>query len=357
MSRLWNPNVHALHPYVPGEQPKIAHLTKLNTNESPYGPSPRALEAIKEAAADTLRLYPDPTSHALRHAIAEQYAVQSENIFVGNGSDEVLAHIFRALFHPNKPVLFSDVTYGFYPIYCEMFGLSYRLIPLRDDFSIQQEDYTGPCGGIIIANPNANTGMAIPLEAIEALLQRHPDRTVVIDEAYVEFGAQTALSLTQRYDNLLIVRTFSKSSGLAGLRVGYAVGSKELIDGLNRVKDSFNSYPLSRPAQAGAEAAVRDTAWLQKTTQKIRHTRDALIANLQQRGLIVLPSLANFILVHHPEYKAEHLASALREQAIIVRHQGSSPRIKDWLRITIGTDDDSARLLNALDLIQKNTPR
>ncbi|MXV35196.1 MULTISPECIES: histidinol-phosphate transaminase [unclassified Saccharibacter] len=357
MSRLWNPSVHALQPYTPGEQPKLTNLTKLNTNESPYGPSPKAIQAIKDAASGTLRLYPDPTSQGLRQAIAELYNVGVENIFPGNGSDEVLAHVFRALFHPDEPVLFSDVTYGFYPIYCQMFDLPYRMIPLREDFSIHQEDYTGPCGGIILANPNANTGMLLPVEDIEALVQRHPNRTVVVDEAYVEFGGQSAIPLIKRYDNLLIVRTFSKSSGLAGLRVGYAIGSEELIDGLTRVKDSFNSYPLSRPAQAGAEASIRDTAWLEDTTRKIIKTRDALIADLRQRGLTVLPSYANFILAHHPQHDAGKLAKALRDQAIIVRYQGSSPRIKDWLRITIGTDHDSKRLLEALDLIEKNTLR
>ncbi|MXV43997.1 histidinol-phosphate transaminase [Saccharibacter sp. 17.LH.SD] len=355
MSRFWNSRVHKLEPYVPGEQPKIANLTKLNTNESPYGPSPCALEAIRNAASDTLRLYPDPTSSSLRQAIAERFDITSENVFTGNGSDEVLAHTFRALFHDDAPVLFSDITYGFYPIYCRLFNLPYRTVPLREDFALHQEDYVGPCGGIILANPNANTGMALPLEAIESLLSRHPDRTVVVDEAYVEFGAQTAIPLIKRYDNLLVVRTFSKSSGLAGLRVGYAVGSPELIEGLTRVKDSFNSYPLSRLSLAGAEASIRDHEWLEQTTHAIMQTRDTLIEQLRIRGLTVLPSKANFILVHHPRFEAGALATALRDRAIIVRHQSSSPRLKDWLRITIGTNDDSQRLLEALDDIEKKS--
>lgn len=354
MSRFWNANVHTLQPYIPGEQPKIDHLTKLNTNESPYGPSPHTLTAIRDAATDILRLYPDPTSFMLRQAIAEQFHVNTKQVFVGNGSDEVLAHTFRALFHTDEPVLFSDVTYGFYPIYCQMFGIPHQTIPLRDDFSIQQNDYTHPCGGIILANPNANTGMTLSLDEIETLLKRHPDRTVVIDEAYVDFGGQTAIPLIQRYDNLLVVRTFSKSSGLAGLRVGYAIGSCELIEGLTRVKDSFNSYPLSRPAQAGAEAAIRDNEWLQKTTKKIIQTRDALTNALQQRHFIVLPSKANFILAQHPQYDAGTLASALRDHAILVRHQKSSPRISNWLRITIGTDQHNEALLSALKHIEKN---
>ncbi|MUG04310.1 histidinol-phosphate transaminase [Bombella sp. ESL0378] len=349
MSRFWNQRVHTLKPYIPGEQPRMAKLVKLNTNESPYGPSPRALEAIKASADDTLRLYPDPTALALRTAIAVQANVPVECVFVGNGSDEVLAHTFRALFQDDAPVLFSDVTYGFYPIYCQLFGLTYRTIPLRDDFTIAPEDYEGPTGGIIIANPNANTGISLPLPAIESLLQRVSEQVVVIDEAYVDFGGESAISLIDRYPNLLVIRTFSKSSGLAGLRVGYAIGSPPLIEGLTRVKDSFNSYPLSRPAQVGAEASIRDEAWLKQTTARIITTRERIITALQKRGMEVLPSTANFILVHHPSCSAAHIFTALRERAIIVRHQGDSPRISDWLRITIGTDEEMDSLLTALD--------
>ena len=351
MSQFWNKKVHGLQPYVPGEQPRMATLIKLNTNESPYGPSPRALEAIKASADDRLRLYPDPAALALCTAIAEQENVPVDCVFAGNGSDEVLGHAFQALFHDDAPILFSDVTYGFYPIYCQMFGLEYRTIPLREDFTIAVEDYEGPAGGVIIANPNANTGIGLPVSAIESLLKRFTSQTVIVDEAYVDFGGESVVPLTHRYPNLLVIRTFSKSSGLAGLRVGYAIGSPELIEGLIRVKDSFNSYPLSRPAQAGAEASIRDKAWLKQTVSRIIATRDRTTTALRERGLKVLPSVGNFILVHHPDCSADRLFNGLRERAIIVRHQGSSPRISDWLRITIGTDKEMDALLKALDEI------
>lgn len=348
MSRFWNRRVHALKPYVPGEQPQIHDLLKLNTNESPYGPSPHALAAIEAAATEALRLYPDPLSVALRTTIADLHAVAPENVFVGNGSDEVLAHAFRALFHDDAPLFLSDVTYGFYPVFCALFEQPCREYPLTADYRIDTDAYNdSECGGIAIANPNAQTGLALTRERIEALLRRYPNRTVIIDEAYVDFGAETAIPLTRRFDNLLVVHTLSKSYALAGLRVGFAIGSAELIDGLNRVKDSFNSYPLSRPAQAGAIAALKDQSWLADITGRVRTTRDRLIPALENLGFQVLPSCANFILVRHPAHPAEWLAARLREQAILVRHL-STPRIQDWLRITIGTDEDSIRLTDAL---------
>lgn len=347
MSRFWNKRVHALQPYVPGEQPDRPFI-KLNTNESPYPPSPLALEAVRQSANDDLRLYPDPEARHLREAIGAQFGLEIDRIFAGNGSDEVLAHAFRALFQDTAPVLFADVTYGFYPVYCALFDQPYQIVPLRPDFSIAVEDYDRPCGGIVIANPNANTGMALPLPMIEMLLKRHPDCTVVVDEAYVDFGAETALPLTRRYDNLLVVRTFSKSSGLAGLRVGYAVGAPELIEGLTRVKDSFNSYPLSRPAQAGAIAAVRDQNWLKETVSRVAASREKLTAALKKLGFEVLPSRANFLLMRHPERAASALAAGLRERGILVRHFSNAPRLQDQLRVTIGTEEDCAALIAAL---------
>ena len=347
MSRFWNRRVQGLHPYVPGEQPRLADLLKLNTNESPYGPSPKVLDAIRDVASDDLRLYPDPTAADLRDTIATRFGTTTDRVFVGNGSDEVLAHAFRALFHDDAPVLFSDVTYGFYPVYCGLFEQPFRHIPLNDDFTIDIDAYTGKCGGIAVANPNANTGIALPLEQIETLLNRFPDRTVIIDEAYVDFGARSAIELTHRHDNLLVVQTLSKSYALAGLRVGFAIGSPELIEGLIRVKDSFNSYPLSRPAQAGAIAAIQDTDWLADITTRTVASRDRLVPELQNLGFQVLPSCANFILVHHPEHKAGAIAAALRERAILVRHL-STPRIQDWLRISIGTDEACIRLTDVL---------
>ncbi|MBS1073440.1 histidinol-phosphate transaminase [Gluconobacter sp. Dm-73] len=347
MSRFWNRRVQDLHPYVPGEQPRLADLLKLNTNESPYGPSPKVLQAIRDVASDDLRLYPDPTAADLRETIATRFGTTADRVFVGNGSDEVLAHAFRALFHDDAPVLFSDVTYGFYPVYCGLFDQPFRHIPLNDDFTIDIDSYNGDCGGIAVANPNANTGIALSLEQIETLIKRHPDRTVIIDEAYVDFGAQSAIELTHRHDNLLVVQTLSKSYALAGLRVGFAIGSPELIEGLIRVKDSFNSYPLSRPAQAGAIAAIQDTEWLADITARLVASRDRLVPQLQNLGFQVLPSCANFILVHHPEHKAGAIAAALRERAILVRHL-STPRIQDWLRISIGTDESCTRLTDVL---------
>ena len=350
MSRFWNSRVHDLHPYIPGEQPRLADLLKLNTNESPYGPSPKVLEAIKDSAEDSLRLYPDPTAQALRETIATRFGTSPERVFVGNGSDEVLAHTFRALFHNDAPLLFSDVTYGFYPVYCGLFDQPYRHIPLNDKFEIDIDAYEGPCGGIAIANPNANTGIALSLDAIESVLKRHPDRTVVIDEAYVDFGADSAIDLTHRYDNLLVVQTLSKSYALAGLRVGFAIGSPELIEGLIRVKDSFNSYPLSRPAQQGAIAAIEDREWLEAITRRVMQSRDRLVPELKNLGFQVLPSCANFVLVRHPAHPAGSLAAALRERSILVRHL-STPRIQDWLRITIGTDEACNRLIKTLQTI------
>ncbi|QHI95255.1 histidinol-phosphate transaminase [Aristophania vespae] len=354
MSRLWNPSIHKLHPYIPGEQPHLLNLTKLNTNESPYGPSPKAIEAIKNAANEDLRLYPDPTARKLCEVIADKFDLKLDNVFVGNGSDEVLAHAFRAFFRPENDILFADVTYGFYPVYCELFGLSYRHIPLKEDFCLAVEDYQGPCGGIAIANPNANTGIALPLDAIEQLLKSQPDCVVIIDEAYVDFGAETAVSLIKNYDNLLVVRTFSKSSGLAGLRVGYALGAPELIEALTRVKDSFNSYPLPRTSQAGAVASLLDEEWFGKTVRHIVATREKLIPQLEALGFKILPSQANFILIHHPEFSAVTLHNRLRDQSIIVRHLSSVPRIQEWLRVTIGSDQDCENLIRILRKILEN---
>lgn len=347
MSRLWNPLVADLHPYIPGEQPHFTDILKLNTNELPYGPCPSALEAIKKACDDTLRLYPDPTARDLRRVIASTYGTTEERVFVGNGSDEVLAHAFRALISPDAPMLFADVSYGFYPVYCGLFGQPYREIPLNERFEIDIEDYTIPCGGIAIANPNANTGHALPLETLSRLATLQPDRTIIVDEAYVDFGAESAIRLTEEHDNILVVQTLSKSRALAGLRVGYAIGHPDLIEGLIRVKDSFNSYPLSRVAQAGAAAAIADADWLAHTTGQVMATRGRFVQCMAGLGFDILPSCANFVLVHHPAYQASALLAGLRERHIIVR-QLSAPRIRDWLRITIGTDEEMDRLIEAL---------
>jgi histidinol-phosphate aminotransferase len=350
MSRFWSPVVHTLTPYVPGEQPKLTNLIKLNTNESPYGPPPGALEAIRTATDDTLRLYSDPTSERLRAVIARAHDVEMDQIFVGNGSDEVLAHAFQALLQHDAPLLTPDITYSFYPVYCGLYGITHQPVPLDDAMQIDVADYLCPCAGIVLPNPNAPTGIALGLGRIETLLRAHPDRVVVIDEAYVDFGADTAIPLARHHPNLLVVRTLSKSHALAGLRVGYAIGQPDLIEALNRVKDSFNSYPLDRLAQAGAAAAIADREWLARTTGKIIKTRIGLTSSLRGLGFEVLPSQANFVFVRHPDHDAAQLAAALRERAIIVRHF-RTPRIAEWLRITIGTDEECRILTDALGAI------
>lgn len=347
MSRFWSSLTHDLKPYVPGEQPRMADLVKLNTNENPLGPSPRALEAIRDAAADTLRLYPDPQATALRAALAAYHGVRPEQVFVGNGSDEVLAHAFVALLKHDAPLLFPDTTYSFYPVYCRLFGIAYETVPLDQSMQIRIADYRRPAGAIIIPNPNAPTGIALSRAEIVTLLEEHPDVPVVVDEAYVDFGAETAIPLVASHRNLLVVQTMSKSRALAGLRVGYAIGDADLIDALTRVKDSFNSYPLGRPAQAGAIASLEDEAYFQQSRLRVIEGRERLTRGLKRAGFDVLPSLANFVFARHPAHEGAALAAALREQAVIVRHF-SAARISDYLRITVGTDDQIDRLLSAL---------
>ena len=350
MSRFWSRLTHDLKPYVPGEQPRIADLVKLNTNESPFAPSPRALEAIRGEAVETLRLYPDPQASALRAALATYHKVRPEQVFVGNGSDEVLAHVFAALLKHDAPLLFPDITYSFYPVYCRLFGIAHEAVPLDAAMQIRMADYRRPAGAIIVPNPNAPTGVALSRAEIVALLEEHPDIPVIIDEAYVDFGAETAMPLVASHPNLLVVQTMSKSRALAGLRVGYAIGDAELIEGLTRVKDSFNSYPLGRPAQAGAIASLEDEAWFQASRARVIEGRNRLTDGLVRLGFDVLPSSANFVFARHSAHEGAALAAALRQQAVIVRHF-ASPRISDYLRITVGTDPQIDRLLSALSSI------
>ncbi len=351
MSKFWSDVVHKLTPYVPGEQPKLNNLVKLNTNENPYGPSPKVIEALRAEAADSLRLYPDPNSDALRTAIANNFNLQSNQVFVGNGSDEVLAHVFQALLKHDNPLLFPDITYSFYPVYCGLYDISYQTIPLAEDFTIRVEDYMQPNGGIIFPNPNAPTGIPLPLADVVRLLKHNVESVVVVDEAYVDFGTESAVSLINQYPNLLVTHTLSKARSLAGLRVGYALGSPELIEALIRVKDSFNSYPIDRFASAGAIAAMQDTAYFEKTCQQVMATREALVRDLTALGFDVLPSGANFIFAKHKQQSGGELTAKLRERSIIVRHFKSPSRISDYLRITIGTDVQSQQLLTALSEI------
>lgn len=350
MSKFWSPIVSELKPYVAGEQPRIENLVKLNTNENPYGPSPKAVAAIAAETGDRLRLYPDPASTRLRQAIANLHGVEIGEIFVGNGSDEVLAHAFQALLKHERPLCYPDITYSFYPVYCLLYGIEARQIPLDADFRIRIEDYGRDCGAIILANPNAPTGIALGLAEIEALVAGHPDIPVVIDEAYVDFGGESAIPLVGEYENLLVIHTLSKSRSLAGMRVGFAIGQRPLIEALERVKDSFNSYPLDRLAEAGATAAIEDVAWFDETRRKVMESRDRVTGALRQRGFEVLPSQANFVFARHPGHEGSELARALRRQSILVRHF-AKPRISDFLRISIGTAEECDRLVEAVDLI------
>lgn len=348
MSAFWSPIVHSLTPYVPGEQPKIQDLVKLNTNENPYGPSPKVIEALKQAASEQLRLYPDPDSTKLKQALATYHGLQPNEVFVGNGSDEVLAHVFHALLKHPLPLLFPDISYSFYPVYCGLFGIDYQTIPLNDQFEINLEEYVRPNGGIIFPNPNAPTGIPLPRAAIERLLNSNTNSVVVVDEAYVDFGTESAVSLIDTYPNLLVTHTYSKSRSLAGLRVGYALGHPALIEALIRVKDSFNSYPLDRFAEAGAVAALEDHQYFEQTRQQVMQSRATLVTELQSLGFEVLPSGANFIFTRHPDYSGEQLAAGLREQAVIVRHFKKPERISAFLRITIGSEADNQACLQAI---------
>ncbi|MEY4591826.1 MAG: hypothetical protein RIR18_721 [Pseudomonadota bacterium] len=352
MSNYWTKLVHTLTPYVPGEQPKLPNLIKLNTNENPYPPSPLVVAAIEaELAADgsTLRLYPDPNADLLKTALAKRHELTPSHVFVGNGSDEVLAHVFMALLKHDTPILYPDITYSFYPVYCGLYGVAYQTIPLADDFSMQVAGYlAGTAGGIIFPNPNAPTGRVLTLIEVEQIVAANPQCVVVLDEAYVDFGGESASVLVGRYSNLLVVQTFSKSRSLAGLRVGFALGHPDLIEALERVKNSFNSYPLDRLAIAGAVAAVADEAYFQKTCQAVIESRENLVAEMTKRGFDVLPSAANFIFARHHQHDAATLSAGLRAQSVIVRHF-KQPRIEQFLRITIGTPADCQALLTAFD--------
>ncbi len=358
--RLWSNHVRHLTPYIPGEQPKHDHLCKLNTNENPFPPSPKVAHAIAQVLAnqaDSLKLYPAPESNELREVMAQVYQVNENQIFVGNGSDEVLAHIFACFFIKDRPVLTPDIGYSFYPVYADTFNVNLAKIALKTDFTIDVDDYRRPCSGIIIANPNAPTGILLPLADIEKLLKEHPNAVIVIDEAYIDFYDGTfadtptasAVSLINAYDNLLVTQSFSKSRSLAGLRVGMAFGNYSLIEALNRYKNSFNSYPLDRLAQAGAIASLQDSAYFADCCQKVIALRTALISDLQALGFSVLPSQANFIFARPPVAMGatKQVFEKLREQGVIVRHF-DKPKISDYLRITVGTSEQNQQLIQTL---------
>lgn len=350
MSRFWSELVGALTPYTPGEQPLIERLVKLNTNENPYPPSPAVLDAIRGQTGASLRLYPDPEASSLKAAIATVFGLDAASVFIGNGSDEVLAHTFCALLKHERPILFPDVTYSFYPVYCGLYGVAYRNVPLDETLSVNPENYAADNGGIIFPNPNAPTGRLLPLAAVRCILDLNPDSVVVVDEAYIDFGGESAAKLVPEYPNLLVIQTLSKSRSLAGLRVGFALGQPHLIEGLERVKNSFNSYPLGRLAIAGAVAAIEDEAYFERIRRAVIASRELLTAGLASLGFEVLPSAANFVFARHPERRGGELAAALRARRVLVRHF-RLPRIEDYLRITVGTDEQCDTLLQALAAI------
>ncbi|WP_323029993.1 histidinol-phosphate transaminase [Castellaniella sp.] len=352
MSTLWSDHIAGLVPYVPGEQARIPNLLKLNTNENPYGPSPRAIEAMRAALSDDMRLYPDYQALDLRRAIADRFGLAPDQVFLGNGSDEILAHVFNALFlRGGRPLWLPDVTYSFYKTYCRLYDVPHRLIPLDEDFALRVADYTGAAdpepAGVIFANPNAPTGRTLSLDEIAAIARARPDSAVVVDEAYVDFGAESAAALLGECPNILVIHTLSKSRSLAGLRVGYALGGTDLIAGLTRVKDSFNSYPLDRVALAGAQAAIEDEAWFDRTRRAVIDAREQLAQDLHDLGFEVLPSQANFVFARHPRRDAAEIAAGLRGTGILVRHF-RAPRIDQHLRITVGTPEQCTRLRDAL---------
>ena len=348
MSKFWSTVANRCEPYIPGEQLNQKDIIKLNTNENPYPPSPKVIDAIKQETEHALNLYPSPTVDPLREEIANYYDISKENIFVGNGSDEVLAFSFMAFFEPGKAIRFPEISYSFYPVYSKIFNIPYAEIPLLDDFSIRAEDYFHSEGGVIFPNPNAPTSIYLGLEAVKEILEHNPDQVVIVDEAYVDFAEESAVTLLKNYPNILVVQTMSKSRSLAGLRVGFALGSPELIEGLVRIKDSFNSYTIDRLAMAGARAAMEDRTYFKETTEKIISTRNWVSEELQKRGFNVLPSQTNFLFVSNKEKNAEALYQSLKDRSILVRYF-NKPLIDNYLRITIGTDDDMKTFFEILD--------
>ena len=339
----WENNIRRVVPYVPGEQPKLKDIVKLNTNENPYPPSPKVTEALEVLDTADLRLYPDPSCEVLVHAIAAYYGLSDEQVFVGVGSDDVLAMAFMTCFNSEKPILFPDITYSFYDVWADMLRIPYEQIPLTEDFTIRKEDYYRENGGIIFPNPNAPTGVELGQNDIEDIVSHNPDSIVIVDEAYVDFGAVSALPLIEKYDNVLVVQTFSKSRSLAGMRIGFAMGSKKLIAYINAVKYSFNSYTMDRTALAAGTASIEDKTYFEQSTAKVIAVREWTKEQLKKLGFVFGDSKANFIFAAHPKYPAKELFAALREAHIIVRYF-DKPRIDNYLRITIGTQEEMQRL-------------
>lgn len=350
--KFWSKEILNLVPYTPGEQPKINDLIKLNTNENPFSPSPKVAHVLENFNTDHLRRYPDPESSELSQTLASYYQVESKNIFIGNGSDEVLAHAFMAFFRQDKPILMPDISYSFYTVYCDLYNIEATSIAIEDDFSINLANYNQDNGGIIFANPNAPTGKEVALADIEQLLIRNTQSLVIVDEAYVDFGGQSAIELTKNYDNCLVIQTFSKSRSLAGLRIGFAIGNESLIAALDRVKNSFNSYPLDMLAQKAAIATIEDNQYFEECVDKIVTTRQWTDKQLKLLGFNVIDSKTNFIFASHPSIDALAIMQYLRDKKIIVRHF-TKQKISNYLRITIGTQEDMQSLINSLQQLLK----
>ena len=348
MNSYWGDVVKKLTPYEPGEQPKNSLLLKLNTNENPYAPSPKVLKAIKASVKESLRLYPDPESMNLKTSISNYYGLEISNIFVGNGSDEILAFIFQALLKKSRPIFFPDITYSFYPVYCNLFDIQYKTIPLDKEFKINFADYRINNGGIIFPNPNAPTGIPKSLNEIEELLKINKDSVVVVDEAYVDFGTESAVNLVNQYKNLVVTQSMSKSRSLAGMRLGFAFADQGLIEALSRIKNSFNSYPVDRLAQAAGIAAINDEDYFTETRENIIEARTFLEKNLLEMNFKTLPSGANFVFTKHHTMNASEIFKKLRDSGILVRHFNNPDRISQYLRITVGTMKQMKQLISIL---------
>ena len=346
--KTWRDYVRRVVPYTPGEQPNESGMIKLNTNENPYPPAPGVVAMANALETDKFRLYPDPTSSVLTHALADFYKVNPDQVFVGVGSDDVIAMAFQTFFNSDQPILFPDITYSFYPVWADAFRIPYQTKPLDENFKIRREDYYGENGGIIFPNPNAPTAVYEDLEFVEDILKRNPEVLVIVDEAYIDFGGVSARTLIDQYDNLLVVQTFSKSRSMAGMRIGFALGNAELIKALNDFKYSFNSYTMNQAALMLGAEAVKDRVYFEECVEKIKSTRAWTCCELKKLGFEFNKPMANFVFVTHPRYAAKDLFMALREQKIFVRYF-SLPRIDNYLRITIGTDEEMKKLVGFLN--------
>lgn len=345
MHQEWMKNLRDIKPYVPGEQSKEKNIVKINANENPYPPSPEAIKAINEFDCNRLRFYPDANALEFKKALAEFYGVSVENVFLGNGSDDVLALSFQAFFNSDKPIAYPDITYSFYPVWCRLFNIPYKNYPLDDNFRINPEDYKEQNGGVVIPNPNAPTSLGEGREFIERIMEYNKDSVVIIDEAYVDFGGYSSVELTKKYENLLITGTFSKSRSLAGMRIGYAIGSKTLISVLEAVKNSYNSYTLNSISMAAGTAAIKDRAYFESTVSKVIATRQRVAEELRALGFTVLNSQTNFLFATHNAINIKDYFEWLKAQKVFIRYF-NLPRINNYVRITIGTDDEMNVFLN-----------